>query len=342
MSRPEELSLENVYIASGSTYPRLATEIAEAAGVQEVAVDHKQFSNTEVRPRFKESVRGADLFIVQSFGYKFAGEDDCHKDWSVNDAVLESLIMIDAAVRASARSVTLVAPYFPYARQDRKAAGREPISAAVLADIMTSTDRADRIMSVDLHSGQIQGFTKKPFDHLTAEPVLRKWIKGHIGDADPKDFVMVAPDAGRAKITEAYASHLGADYAVVNKRRQESGVESLGLVGEVAAKHCVIIDDMIDTAGTLRLAAGTLRGQGAQSIVAVATHGVLSGAAVENIRQSDLDMVVVTDTLPLKKRQQELGAQLHVETIAPIVGRAIMEVATDGSVSRLFEGRNHN
>ncbi len=336
-----ERSLEDVCIASGSTYPSLATQIAEAAGVEEIPVDRTQFKSSEVYARYEQSIRGKDLFIVQSFGQKMAG-DDCQSDWSVNDATMEAYFMIDAARRASARSITLVAPYFPYARQDRKAIGREPISAKQVAQMMTAPDKADRLMSIDLHSGQIQGFTDKPFDHLTAEPVLKQWIKGHIADADPSEYVMVAPDAGRAKVTETYAKDLDTDFALVIKKREKGGVKGLGLVGEIAAKHCVIIDDMIDTAGTLKLAATTLREQGAASIVAVATHGVLSGAAAENIRDSDLDKVVATDTLPLKRRKEELKGKLHIETIAPIVGSAIVEVATNGSVSGLFEGRNHS
>lgn len=314
MRRIEQPSLDMVCIASGSTYPRLATEIAEAAGVQEVEVTRTHFPSSEVRTRFEESVRGMDVFIVQSFGQKMAG-DGCHSDWSVNDAIVEALIMTDAAKRASASSVTLVAPFFPYARQDRKAQGREPISARAIAGAMTGVDRADRIMSVDLHSGQAQGFTDKPFDHLTAEPVLAEWIRDYIGDSDPGDFVMVAPDAGRAKVTEGYAKRLGADFAMVIKRRDEGGVDSLGLIGDVAAKRCVVVDDMIDTAGTLRLAAETLKNEGAESIVAVATHGVLSGNAVNNIRDSTLDRIVVTNTLPLRKTQAELGERLHVVNI---------------------------
>lgn len=341
MPRFEEPSLDRVCIASGSTYPSLATAIAEAAGVPEVPVDRMHFPSSEVRPRYEESVRGMDLYIVQSFGQKKSG-DGCRSDWSVNDAIVETVLMIDAAKRASADSVTLVAPCFPYARQDRKSRGREPISAAAIAGIMTAPNMADRLMSVDLHSGQTQGFTGRPFDHLTAEPVLAGWISGYIGDNDPNEFVMVAPDAGRAKVTEAYAKRFGAEFAVVNKRRSEEGVDSLGLAGHVATRHCVIIDDMIDTAGTLRLAAQTLRDEGAESIVAVATHGVFSGRAIDNIHNSELDKVVVTDTLPLRRSKDALGERLHVETIAPLVGTAILEVATDGSVSELFEGRNHS
>jgi ribose-phosphate pyrophosphokinase len=266
-------------------------------------------------------VRGADVFIMQTH---------CGP---VNDAVMEQLIMIDAAKRASAKRITAVCPYYGYSRQDRKAEGREPITAKLVADALKVAG-ASRIMSVDLHSGQIQGFFDGPVDHLSAMPVLVDYLLQNVGD----DVVVVAPDAGRVKVAERFAQHLDADLASVYKRRARGKVEALGVMGDVSGRRCVLIDDMIDTAGTIVAAADILSDQGATDVWAMATHGVLSDPATDRLKNSAISRVVITNSLPLPPEKQI--DKIEVLSVAKIIAIALDAVFEDTSVSEIFGGEN--
>ncbi|HEX9258465.1 MAG TPA: ribose-phosphate diphosphokinase, partial [Acidimicrobiales bacterium] len=283
----------------------------------------------EVRPRFAESVRGNDVFILQSH-YGVDGR-------SVNDSIMEQLIMIDAAHRASAKRITAVCPFYGYARQDRKAEGREPITARLIADMFRAAG-TKRLISVDLHSGQIQGFFDGPVDHLTAMPVLEQYIREN-ADAP----VIVSPDAGRVKVAERMSQHLGesADLAFAYKRRPKGTtnlVETRDIIGEVEGRQCVLIDDMIDTAGTICSAAEVLHNKGASEIWAMATHGVLSGPAIDRLKNSRISRVVITNTVPLPPEKQ--FDKLEVLSVAPIIAAALDAVFEDTSVSEIFGGEN--
>ncbi|MEY2405475.1 MAG: ribose-phosphate pyrophosphokinae [Acidimicrobiaceae bacterium] len=309
---------------SGRSHPALAEEIAQHLGVPLGEANLRDFANGEIHCRFGENIRGADVFIIQSH---------CG---SVNDALMEQLIMIDAAKRASAKRISAVCPLYGYARQDRKAEGREPITAKLMADLMT-TAGASRMLSVDLHSGQIQGFFDKPVDHLTAMPVLLDYLRRECGD----DMVVVAPDAGRVKVAERYSQHLGADLAFVHKRHvkgKADAVEARGVIGEVAGRRCVIIDDRIDTAGTIVAAADILVEHGATDVWAMATHAVLAEPAIDRLKNSVIARVVVTDTVPLTSDKQL--DKIEVLSVAAIIADAIDAVFEDKSVSELFGGEN--
>jgi ribose-phosphate pyrophosphokinase len=257
---------------------------------------------------------------------------------SVNDAILEQLIMIDAARRASAKRITAVIPNYGYARQDRKAEGREPITAKLVANMFAAAG-ADRLMSVDLHSGQIQGFFDGPVDHLTAMPVLVDYIRAHL----PDDLVVVSPDAGRVKVAERYTNVLQADLAIVHKRHVKGAkntVEVAEIVGDVAGRTCVVIDDMIDTGGTICAAAEQLHQRGATEIYALATHGVLSGPAIDRFKNSVISRVVITNTLPLPPEKQI--DKIEVLSVAKVLAETIDAVFEDNSVSEIFGGANQN
>jgi ribose-phosphate pyrophosphokinase len=252
---------------------------------------------------------------------------------------MEQLIMIDAAKRASAKRITAVIPYYGYARQDRKSTGREPITAKLVADMLSAAG-ADRVVSVDLHSGQIQGFFDTPFDHLTAAPVLESYLREALG-GEVSDLVVVAPDAGRVKVAERYSQHLGADLALVHKTRPRgtaNQVEARHVVGDVEGRRCVLIDDMIDTAGTVCAAAELLKDAGAADIWTMATHGLLSDPAVTRLTKSAISRVVVTDTLPIPKERH--FAKLEVLSVAKVIADAIDAVFEDSSVSEIFGGEN--
>jgi ribose-phosphate pyrophosphokinase len=286
-----------------------------------------RFANGEIGVKLGESARGADVFVFSTH------------DEPVNEAIMEQLLIIDAAKRASAKRITAVCPYFGYARQDRKSSGREPITAKLLVDMLTVAG-ADRIVSVDLHSGQIQGFFDGPFDHLTALPVLSDYIKEHFGS----DVVIVSPDAGRVKTSERYVRRLGADLAIVHKTRSKdkaNTVEAQDVIGEVEGRRCVLIDDMIDTAGTICAAAEQLKHHGAAEIYVLATHGILSDPALERLEASPVDRVVVTDTLPLPHNAHEKTNKLEVVSVVPLMAEAIRAIYMDESVSKIFGGENH-
>jgi ribose-phosphate pyrophosphokinase len=319
-----------LHLMAGRSHLSLAEDIAGHLGVELSDPNLVDFANGEIRPRFEQSVRGADVFIVQSH-CRTPGR-------SVNDSLMEQWLMIDAAKRASAKRITAVCPYYGYSRQDRKSKGREPISARMVSDIFGSVG-ADRIMSVDLHSGQIQGFFDGPVDHLTAVPLLTQYLRRHASG----DLVMVAPDTGRTKVAEQAARHLfgNVDVASVYKRRPKDAVnqvQALDVMGDVDGRMCVLIDDMIDTAGTICAAADLLIDKGATEVWAMATHGVLSDPAVDRLKNSQITRVVVTDTLPLPPEKQI--DKIEVVSVAKVFADAVDAVFEDGSVSEIFGGEN--
>jgi len=311
-------------LVTGRSHPELAVEIASCLGVTLSETNIRRFADGEIHCRFDASMRGADMFIVQTH----AGP--------VNDSIFEQLIMIDAAKRASAHRITAVCPYYGYSRQDRKATGREPITAKLVADLLSAAG-VDRVVSVDLHSGQIQGFFDVPVDHLTAAPVLLDYLR----EFGAEDFVVIAPDAGRVKVAERYSQLLETDLALVHKRRPRGSfneVEAMDVVGNVKGRPCVIIDDMIDTAGTVCAAAYRLVEAGATDVWAMATHALLSDPALDRLNQSPISRVVVTNTLPLPVYRRI--PKLEVISVAKIIADALDAVFEDTSVSEIFGGQN--
>ncbi len=323
----ELVTKKRLHLLSGRTHLPLAEEIADVLGETLGEPNLAEFANGEIHCKFGENVRGSDVFIIQSHS--------SIDGMSINDSLMEQMIMIDAARRASAKRITAVCPFYGYARQDRKAEGREPITAKLVADLFKAAG-ATRLVSIDLHSGQIQGFFDGPVDHLQARPVLIDAMR-QLGD----DLVVVSPDAGRVKVAEQYANELHADLAIVHKRRvkgAKNSVEAKDVVGDVAGRCCVLIDDMIDTAGTMCAAAEQLVEHGASEVHAATTHAVLSGPAVDRIKNSPIGRLIVTNTLPLPSEKQ--FDKLEVHSIAPILAKAIDAVFEDTSVSELFGGKN--
>ena len=323
----ELVTHKKLYLVAGRISRPLAESIAAELGESLGEPNLADFSNGEIHCRFSESIRGSDAFIIQTH---------CHsEDMSINDALMEHLIMVDAARRASAKRITVVCPHYGYARQDRKASGREPITAKLVANLFKEAG-ASRLVSVDLHSGQIQGFFDGPVDHLTAMPVLVDHLRSLEGD-----LTIVSPDAGRVKVAERYAIQLGADLAIVHKRRNHSAfhsVEAKEVVGEVDGKVCILVDDMIDTAGTICAAADQLTERGAARVVAATTHGVFSGQAMERLVASSIEKIIVTDTVPLPEDADH--DLIEVLSVAPLIARAIDAVFEDTSVSEIFGGNN--
>ena len=316
---------KRLMLFSGAGYPDLAERIADRLDVDLGGVELRRFSGGEMYARYLDSVRGADVFIVQSLGEP------------VNRNLMQLLIMIDAARRASAKRITAVIPWFAYSRQDRKTRPREPITARLVAN-MIGVAGADRVMTMDLHVGQIEGFFSFPVDHLTAmHTFVDHFVEEGFRDAD--DVVVVAPDTGEVKVAKRLADHLGLPWAIVNKMRGEPGTsEVTHVIGDVRNKRVVMIDDLIDTAGTLCNAAERLVEEGATEVYACATHAVFSGPAYERIEDSPMKEVVVTDTLPLK--EDEPRSKIRTLTIAPILASTIRNVFTDESVSAVFMGEN--
>jgi ribose-phosphate pyrophosphokinase len=321
----ESLAKRRLVLVTGRCHPALAQDIAEQLGTHLTEANVREFANGEIHCRFDESIRGAHVFIIQTHSSP------------VNDAVMEQLIMIDAAKRASAKSITAVIPNYGYARQDRKSAGREPITAKLIAD-MLQTAGATRVLSVDFHSGQIQGFFDIPVDHLVAAPVFEDYLKAN---ANPHELVVVAPDAGRVKVAERYAQHLGCELALVHKTRPHGTAnisEARHIVGDVNGRHCVLIDDMIDTAGTIVAACDLLKEHGADEIWVMATHAVFSPPAVDRLFNAPVSRVIVTDTLPLGPERR--FEKLEILSVAPLVANAISAIFEDSSVSEIFGGEN--
>jgi ribose-phosphate pyrophosphokinase len=327
---PGELRVESskrLMLVSGRANPGLAGKIGDKLGVELSPITLKTFANGEVYCRFEESVRGADVFIVQPT----CGNTDT--GLSGNDALMELMVMIDAAVGGSAHRVIAVTPWYGYSRQDKKSAPREPISARLVARMLEAAG-IDRIVAMDLHSGQIQAFFQKPCDHMTALFMLTQYFS----DLGLEDLVVVAPDAGRVKLNKRFASKIGADLAILNKDRPAQQVAEISyVIGDVAGKTALIVDDIIDTAGTLKAAAQAVHDAGARRVYAAATHGVFSGNAWKNLAAANFEQIVVTDTIPLRP-----GAPDNVTVLpcADLLANSVRQIFTDGSVSDVFGGEN--
>ncbi len=315
---------KNLMLFSGRAHPHLAEEVAELLGTELVPNAAYDFANSEIYVRFEESVRGSDAFVMQSHTAP------------VNQWIMEHLIMVDALKRASAKRITVVQPFYGYARQDKKHRGREPISARLMADLF-KTAGADRLICVDLHSSQIQGFFDGPVDHLMALPLLSEYVSQHYGR---EDLAVVSPDAGRIRVAEQWSQRLaGAPLAFVHKSRDMNRPnESIAnrVVGAVAGRVCILVDDMIDTGGTIVKAADALMAAGASDVVIAATHAILSGPAVDRLKNSGAREIIVTNTLPISPDSE--FDKLTTLSIAPLISRAIREVFEDGSVTSLFDG----
>ncbi len=320
ISNPSERRL---VLAGGRAHPELAEAVAKNLGIDLLPTTAYTFANGELYVRFGESVRGADAFVLQSHAAP------------INEAIMEQLIMVDAMKRASAKRITVIIPSYGYARQDKKHKGREPISARLMADLF-KTAGADRVMSVDLHTSQIQGFFDGPVDHLWAMPMLADYVKSR---TSPGNLTIVSPDAGRVRLADQWSDHLGCPLAIIHKRRDPSvpnQVKVHELVGEVQGRTCVLVDDMIDTGGTIVQAAEALFENGAKDVIVASTHGLLSGPAVDRLSKSGVSEVVITDTLPISEEKQ--FDKLTILSIAPLIARAVREVFDDGSVTSLFDG----
>ncbi len=327
---PSDMRLDydkRLMLVAGRANPELAARIADKLNVAISPMTLKTFSNGEVYCRYEESVRGADVFIVQP---------TCANETTglgANDALIELLAMTDAAVGGSAHRVIAVTPWYGYSRQDKKSAPREPITARLVARMLESAG-IDRILTMDLHSGQIQGFFQKPCDHMTALFMLTQYF----ADLGLEDLVVVAPDAGRVKLNKRFASRIGADLAILNKERPAQQVAEINyVIGEVAGKTAVIVDDIIDTAGTLKAAAEAVHDAGARRVYAAATHGVFSGNAWENLAAARFEQIVVTDTIPPRPGRPD---NVRVLSCADLLTNSIRQIFTDGSVSDVFGGEN--
>jgi len=314
---------KNLIIVSGRAHPQLADDVAKQLGCEVLETEARTFSNGEIYARYGESVRGADAFVIQAHSHP------------INEWLMEQLIMVDALKRASAKRITVVAPFYPYARQDKKGRGREPISARLVADLFKAAG-ANRIMSVDLHAAQIQGFFDGPVDHLFAMPVLLQHFQEKL---EVKDLTVVSPDMGRVRVADIWSDKLGAPLAIIHKRRDPrvpNQVSVHEIVGDVNGRVCLLVDDIIDTGRTIQKAAEALKKNGAKGVVVAATHAVFSDPATEVLQHESIDQVVVTDTLPIPDEKK--WDRLTVLPIAPMLARAIREVFDDGSVTSMFDG----
>ncbi len=313
----------NMLLFSGRSHPTLAQEVADLLEIEVVPTTAYDFANGEIYVRFDESVRGCDAFVLQSHAAP------------INEAIMEQLIMIDALKRASAKRITVILPFYGYARQDKKHLGREPISARLMADLFL-TAGADRLMTVDLHTAQIQGFFDGPVDHLLAMPILTRHVKKKYGK---KPLAVVSPDAGRIKVAESWAAALaGAPLAFIHKTRdprKPNESKANRVVGDVEGRICILVDDLIDTGGTIVQAAEALMADGAEDVVIVATHAVFSGPAVDRLKNSTACEVIVTNTLPIADDQR--FDKLTVLSIAPLLAQATAAVFEEGSVTSLFK-----
>ncbi|MCA0331033.1 MAG: ribose-phosphate diphosphokinase [Actinobacteria bacterium] len=317
-------SQKRLVLIGGRSHPELAEHVAKELGIELVPTQAYDFANGEIFVRFEESVRGCDAFVLQS-----------HTE-PINKWIMEQLLMVDALKRASAKRITVIMPFYGYARQDKKHRGREPISARLLADLFR-TAGADRLMAVDLHTAQIQGFFDGPVDHLFALPLLVKYVAENFPNRD--EITVVSPDAGRVRVAERWTDLLGAPLAIIHKRRDPdvpNEAKVFEVVGEVEGRTCVVIDDMIDTGGTIVKAADQLFDNGAKEVIVAATHAILSGPARERFENSRVKEVIVTDTLPIPDERR--FGKLTVLPVAPLIARAIQEVFVDGSVTSMFEG----
>ena len=325
MGSLERTTKKNLMVFAGRAHPTLAEEVARLLGIGLVPTSLYDFANGEIYVRYEESVRGCDAFVIQSHTAP------------INEAIMEQLIMVDALKRASAKRITVIQPFYGYARQDKKHRGREPISARLMAD-MFQVAGADRLMTVDLHTAQIQGYFDGPVDHLLAMPVLAKHVEEKYGN---EPLAVVSPDAGRIKVAEAWSERLGgAPLAFIHKTRnidRPNESQANRVVGEVEGRVCVLVDDLIDTGGTIVQAAEALKADGAADVVIAATHAVFSGPAVDRLKNSVVREVVVTNTLPIADECR--FDKLTELSIAPLLSRAVRAVFEDGSVTSLFNGR---
>ena len=311
--------LNNLKIVAGNANIQLAQEICNGLNIPLGKANVKKFSDGEIQVEIEENVRGMDVFVVQA---------TCTP---VNRSLMELLIMMDAIKRASAERITAVVPYYGYARQDRKVAPRVPITAKLVADLIT-TAGSDRLLTIDLHAGQIQGFFNIPVDHLYSAPVMVEYIRKKYTN----NLVIVSPDAGGVERARAFAKRLGATLAIIDKRRPQPNESNImNIIGDIEGKTALLLDDMVDTAGTLTQAANALRKEGAQKVVACCTHAVLSGKAIEKIMQSDLEELVVSDTIPLREEAQACK-KIVVLSVAQLLGEAIKRIHSNDSVSSLF------
>jgi ribose-phosphate pyrophosphokinase len=326
MSTLQVAGRKSMVLLSGRAYPELADEIAQQVGVTVTETTARDFANGETFIKPNDSVRGTDAFVIQSYTSP------------INQWVMESLILVDALKRASAKRITVVAPFYPYARQDKKHRGREPITARLMAD-MFKTAGADRLMAVDLHTAQIQGFFDGPVDHLFAMPLLSEYVQRRYGG---EDLVIVSPDTGRVRMAEQWADALGGrQIAFVHKTRDIDSANQVvanRVVGDVDGRYCLLIDDMIDTGSSITKAADLLFASGATDVIIAATHGVFSAPATDRLKNSKVSEVIVTNTLPIHPEQE--FDKLTVLSIAPLLAKAIKEVFEDGSVTSLFAGRS--
>ncbi len=322
----ETKNRKHLVLVGGRSAPALTQQIADVLGTEATPVELRTFASGEIYARYEKSIRGADLFIVQTFGD------------GVNESLVETLIMLDAAKRASAKRVTLVVPYYPYSRQDKKGRGREPISARLVSDLWKVAG-ADRIMSVDLHASQIQGFFDGPVDHLFAKPVLLDYFISTMSAEDRETLTIVSPDMGRVRVADTWSDSLDAPLAIIHKRRDPKVANQVSvheIVGEVDGRTCLLVDDMIDTGGTIVKAAQALKANGAKKVIVAATHPIFSDPASERLQDSAIDQVVVTDTIPLTESRQ--FETLTILPIAPLLAEAITAVFEDGSVTSMFGG----
>jgi ribose-phosphate pyrophosphokinase len=324
-SKTKRTTKKHLMVFSGRAHPLLAQEVATGLGIELVPTQAFEFANSETYVRYEESVRGSDAFVIQSHTAP------------INEWLMEHLIMVDALKRASAKRITVVMPFYAYARQDKKHRGREPISARLVAD-MFKTAGANRLITVDLHADQIQGFFDGPVDHLMAMPILASYVKEKYGD---QELAVVSPDAGRIKVAERWSQRLdGAPLAFIHKSRRidrPNEVVANRVVGDVRGRICVLVDDMIDTGGTIVQAAEALANDGAAGVVIAATHPILSGPAVDRLKNSAVTEIVVTNTLPIP--DDKLFDKLTCLSIAPLLSQAIKEVFEDGSVTKMFDGQ---
>lgn len=313
--------MRRIVLVSGTSNPHLSKKISEFLDVPLVNPQLRRFANGEIYCEIEKNVRGADVFVIQS---------TCTP---VNESLMELLIIIDALKRASANSITAVVPHYGYSRQDRKSSPRTPITAKLVADMITVAG-ASRVVTMDLHAGQIQGFFNIPFDNIFASPVILEWVQKNL---DPKNLITVSPDAGGVERVRYYAKHMNAEMALIDKRRTGPNVaEAMNVIGDVNGKDCIIIDDMIDTAGTLVQAAKALRKNGAKKIYAAATHPVFSDPAIQRISEcAELEAVIVSDTIPLSENARKLD-KIKVVTVADILAKAIHRTFNHDSVSSLF------
>lgn len=330
---PDEQS--KLCIVGGFAHPELTQAIADSIGVEQSELKQKIHPNGELYTRYIDSIRGKHVFIVQSH---VRGEDT-----NVNDAIMQQCLLIDAARSSSVQEITAVAPYLGYMRQDRKTKGREPIATRVILDQLASAG-VHRIVTVDMHSPQAQGIFRGPFDHLTAQPLLRTAAAEEVRTLSAAECVVVAPDAGAAKLAEQHMRGLGMGMFVMTKMRDPFDNQKISrdtVFPEADGRACLLFDDMIDTAGTIVSAAEALKNSGATKVIVAATHGVFSDPAIERLRQAPIDRILVTDTYRTADAQHELGEQLRVVSVAQTIGNALVQIVRHGSVSRLFDDQNN-